>query len=293
MSRVGDLPGADGAAPVPPVGRRLAGRKASQLRPGVATVAPPDRHSDAGARIAPDAATCGEGATPIRPRSVVLAMAAHPATLRTPPWHILFRVAGHPVGVRLLEPTDGPNVTDVFRHLSPASRRRRFLSTNCEYPPDLVDALGSTSRPGRYALVAALLDRPRRPIIAIAEFVRNAEPWVAEPAITVLDAYQGHRWEPGSRTCSSKPPSNAASPASPARSMSPTPRPRDWSNEPARASRSTRPGCCDSPSTFPESTAVVPAGEGADPSQTVQWGREPELERRAAAAALATVSSVR
>lgn len=194
MSRVGDLPGADGAAPVPPVGRRLAGRKASQLRPGVATVAPPDRHSDAGARIAPDAATCGEGATPIRPRSVVLAMAAHPATLRTPPWHILFRVAGHPVGVRLLEPTDGPNVTDVFRHLSPASRRRRFLSTNCEYPPDLVDALGSTSRPGRYALVAALLDRPRRPIIAIAEFVRNADaPWVAEPAITVLDAYQGHR----------------------------------------------------------------------------------------------------
>jgi GNAT superfamily N-acetyltransferase len=103
-------------------------------------------------------------------------------------------VAGHPVGVRLLEPTDGPDLTDVFRHLSPTSRRQRFLSTSCEYPPDRVEALSAASQPGRYALVAALLDRRRRPIIAIAEFVTNADAsWIAEPAITVLLAYQGHR----------------------------------------------------------------------------------------------------
>jgi len=190
----GDLPGADGAAPVPPVGRTFAGQKAPQQRPGVATMAPSDRQSGSGDRIAPDAATCGFEATPARPRSVLVAMAAHPATRRTPPWLALLGVAGHPVGVRLLEPSDGPNLTDVFRHLSPASRRQRFLSTGCGYSPDRVEALTSTSQPGRYAVVAVLLDRPRRPIIAIAEFVTNADAsWIAEPAITVLDAYQGHR----------------------------------------------------------------------------------------------------
>jgi GNAT superfamily N-acetyltransferase len=194
MSRVGDLPGADGAAPVPPLGRTLARQKARQQRPRVATTAPPDRHAGSGDPIAPDAATCRFGATPARPRSVLLARAAHPATRRTPPWHTLLPVAGHPVGVRLLEPTDGPNLTDVFQHLSPTSRRQRFLSMSCEYSPDRLEALTSASQPGRYAVVAVLLDRPRRPIIAIAEFVTNAyASWIAEPAITVLDAYQGHR----------------------------------------------------------------------------------------------------
>lgn len=48
--------------------------------------------------------------------------------------------------------------------------------------------------PGRYALVAALLDHPRRPIIAIGEFVMHPDrPWIAEPAIVIVDAYQGHR----------------------------------------------------------------------------------------------------
>ena len=194
MSRVGDLPGADGAAPVPPLGRTLAGQKPRQQRPGVATMAPPDRQSGSGDRMAPDAATCGFGATPARPRSVLVAMAAHPATRRTPPWHTVLRAAGHPVGVRLLEPTDGADLTDVFQHLSPTSRRQRFLSPSCEYSPDRVEALSAAGQPGRYALVATLLDRPRRPIIAIAEFVTNADAsWIAEPAITVLDAYQGHR----------------------------------------------------------------------------------------------------
>ena len=137
-------------------------------------------------------------------------------------------------------PTDRPDLTDVFRHLSPASRRQRFLSTSSDYPSGRVEALTSASRPGRYALVAALLDPPRRPIIAIAEFVTNP-PWIAEPAITVLDAYQDHRL--GTR-------------------LSP--------KEPARDSRSTRPACCDSASTSPHSTAVIPAREGADPGHTVQ-----------------------
>jgi GNAT superfamily N-acetyltransferase len=194
MSRVGDRPGADGAAPVPPWGPTFAGHNPRQQRPGLATMAPPDRHTGAGDRIAPDAATCGFDTTPAGPRSVLVAMAAHPATRRTPPWHTLLPVAGHPVGVRLLEPTDGPNLTDVFRHLSPASRRHRFLSTTSGYPPDRVEALTTASQPGRYALVAALLDRPRRPIIAMAEFVTTPDAsWIAEPAITVLDAYQGHR----------------------------------------------------------------------------------------------------
>lgn len=194
MSRVGDLPGADGAAPDPPLDRTLAGQRASQQRPGVATMAPPDRQAGSGDRIAPDAATCGFGTTPAKPRSVLVAMAAHPATRRTPPWHSLLGVAGHPVGVRLLEPTDGPNLTDMFRHLSPASTRQRFLSTGWRSSPDRLEALTSTNQPGRYSLVATLLDRPRRPIVAIAEFVTNADAsWIAEPAITVVDAYQGHR----------------------------------------------------------------------------------------------------
>lgn len=190
MSRVGDLPGADGAGHLPPLGPTVVSQKAR--RPGVATMTPPDRHADSGHPMAANAA--GWGATPANPRSVLLAVAAHPATRRTPPWHTVLRVAAHPVGVRLLEPTDAPNLTDVFRQLSPASRRQRFLSPSCEYSSDRLEALTSANRPERYALVAVLLDRPRRPIIAMAEFVTNADAsWIAEPAITVLDAYQGHR----------------------------------------------------------------------------------------------------
>lgn len=191
MPRVGDLPGVHGAAPDPPLRHKLAGTKAGR-HPGVATVAPPDQQSDSGDHVAGATVTFGFGATPARPTPVVGAMAAHPATRRTPPWHTLIRVAGHPVGVRMLEPADGPDLIDVFWHLSPTSRRQRFLSMGCKYSPDRVDALTSTSQPGRYALVAALLDRPRRPIIALAEFVTIADAcWIAEPAITILDAYQG------------------------------------------------------------------------------------------------------
>jgi hypothetical protein len=57
----------------------------------------------------------------------MVAMAAHPATRRTPPWNTVLRVAGHPVDVRQLEPTDVPHLTKVFRHLSAASTRQRFL----------------------------------------------------------------------------------------------------------------------------------------------------------------------
>jgi GNAT superfamily N-acetyltransferase len=41
--------------------------------------------------------------------------------------------------------------------------------------------------------VVVLLDDPRRPVVALAEYaVAPDAPWIAEPAIAVLDAYQGH-----------------------------------------------------------------------------------------------------
>jgi ribosomal protein S18 acetylase RimI-like enzyme len=154
---------------------------------------PPSQQPGGGNLLGDTAARRGE-ATPAETSCGRRATAAHPATPRAPPWRTFVLVAGHPVGVRQLEPTDAPNLMDAFRHLSPASRRQRFLSTVRQYTPDRVDALTSAGRPGRYALIAARLDDPRRPIIAIGEFVTQPDtPWIAEPAIAVLDPYQGRR----------------------------------------------------------------------------------------------------
>jgi GNAT superfamily N-acetyltransferase len=111
-----------------------------------------------------------------------------------PAWHTITDVVGHPVGIRPLDSNDPPRLLDALQHLSPTSRRQRFLSTIGEYTPDRVEQLTATAREGRYALVAVLLDHPHYPIIALAEFATAPDtPRIAEPAIAVLDAYQGHR----------------------------------------------------------------------------------------------------
>jgi RimJ/RimL family protein N-acetyltransferase len=119
---------------------------------------------------------------------------ADPAQRPAPVLQATLNIAGHPIGVRKLDVDDAPRVINTFQHLSPRSRRQRFLSAIRTYTPERVDALTSSTRPGRYAIVAVLLDHPQQPIVALAEYVTDPDaPHVAEPAITVADAYQGHR----------------------------------------------------------------------------------------------------
>jgi len=96
------------------------------------------------------------------------------------------------LGIRTLTCADAAGVMHAFQHLSPASRRQRFLSTIGEYTSARREELTRADRGNRYALLAVLLDDTEHHIIGIGEYVRCvATPAVAEPAIAVVDAYQG------------------------------------------------------------------------------------------------------
>lgn len=96
------------------------------------------------------------------------------------------------MGIRPLRADDACAVLAAFRHLSAASRRQRFFSAINQYTPGRVEELTATDRKGRWAVVALLLDEEQPEIVAMAEYVRPGdETRVAEPAIAVLDDYQG------------------------------------------------------------------------------------------------------
>jgi GNAT superfamily N-acetyltransferase len=109
------------------------------------------------------------------------------------PWLAGTGVGGRRVGVRALLAEDKSRLLEAFEHLSPVSRRRRFLSAISQYTGSRLEALAG-QRADRCALVAVRLDEPSAEIVAMGEFVQHSRaPTVAEPAVAVVDAYQGHR----------------------------------------------------------------------------------------------------
>src|SRR5258708_1291021 len=106
------------------------------------------------------------------------------------PWLALTTVDGRSLGVRAIEPSDAANLMETYQHLSLSSRRQRFLSAISEYTAGRLDALMDDER--RCALVATFVGDPDHRIIATAQFVRaRHNPTFAEPALTVVDDYQG------------------------------------------------------------------------------------------------------
>jgi GNAT superfamily N-acetyltransferase len=98
-------------------------------------------------------------------------------------------LADHGLRIRPIGPGDGPLLVTGFERLSPESRYRRFLAPVPRLTPSLLASLTDVDHVHHFAW-AAFLD-PVGEGVAIARFVRLADPAAADPAVTVLDAYQG------------------------------------------------------------------------------------------------------
>lgn len=101
---------------------------------------------------------------------------------------------GREVELRLVKPSDELLLRRAFAQASEASVATRFLT----HKPRLTDAevsyLVDVDQRDHVAIGAVVVDPiGRESGVGIARFVRlSAEPSVAEPAVTVLDALQGH-----------------------------------------------------------------------------------------------------
>jgi RimJ/RimL family protein N-acetyltransferase len=98
---------------------------------------------------------------------------------------------GTPVLVRPIRPDDRDQLAAGFRRLSPESRYRRFLTLADALSDEELRYLTEIDYRDHFAWVAVREDRPEEGL-GVARWVRlRDEPGVAEPAITVIDDYQG------------------------------------------------------------------------------------------------------
>lgn len=97
--------------------------------------------------------------------------------------------------LRLLRPEDRDRLHEGFLRLSPESRYRRFFTAKDELSDAELRYLTEIDGEDHFCLVLGEIDQDGQEVagVGIARFVRiTAEPEVAEPALAVLDAMQGH-----------------------------------------------------------------------------------------------------
>jgi GNAT superfamily N-acetyltransferase len=92
------------------------------------------------------------------------------------------------IDVRPIEPSDRDYLTRAFERLSPESRYRRFFSSVSNLSERQLDYLTDVDHHDHEALIA--FDPESGEAIGVARFVRT-NGTVAEPAIVVVDDYQG------------------------------------------------------------------------------------------------------
>jgi GNAT superfamily N-acetyltransferase len=99
---------------------------------------------------------------------------------------------GTKVLLRPLLPEDRAVLVEGFRRLSPESRYRRFMAPIQELTDDQLRYLTEIDYVDHFAWLALDLDKPGRPGMGVARYVRiPEEPDLAEAAVTVIDDYQG------------------------------------------------------------------------------------------------------
>jgi GNAT superfamily N-acetyltransferase len=99
---------------------------------------------------------------------------------------------GTSVLLRQIRPQDRARLAEGLRRLSPASRYLRFHAAIDRLSDAQLDYLTDVDHHDHEAIVALDLDRPERPGIGVARYIREPfEPEVAEAAITVADEYHG------------------------------------------------------------------------------------------------------
>lgn len=99
---------------------------------------------------------------------------------------------GTPARLRPILPQDKANLQSGLSRMSEDARYRRFMSTMSELPPGMLRQLTEIDYDNHFALGALALDHNPPRGIGVARYVRDPDnPHVAEPAVTVVDAYQG------------------------------------------------------------------------------------------------------
>jgi GNAT superfamily N-acetyltransferase len=99
---------------------------------------------------------------------------------------------GTPVRLRPIVREDKAILVEGFRRLSPESRFRRFMAPIEELTADQLRFLTEIDYVDHFAWVALDLDAAGHPGVGVSRYVRiPEEPEVAEPAVTVVDDYQG------------------------------------------------------------------------------------------------------
>jgi RimJ/RimL family protein N-acetyltransferase len=99
---------------------------------------------------------------------------------------------GSRVLLRQIRPQDRQRLVEGLRRLSPASRYLRFHSAVDHLSEAQLDYLSQVDHVDHEAIVAIDLDRPDRPGVGVARYIRDVvEHDVAEAAITVADEYHG------------------------------------------------------------------------------------------------------
>lgn len=99
---------------------------------------------------------------------------------------------GTPIRVRPILPQDKDNLRSAMARLSADARYRRFMSTISELSPERLRYLTEIDYEDHFALTALALDQEPPLAIGFARYVRDPDkPHVAEPAFSVVDAYQG------------------------------------------------------------------------------------------------------
>lgn len=94
--------------------------------------------------------------------------------------------------VRPILPSDRDALRAGFEQLSPESRYRRFLTPVGHLSEAMLDYFTEIDYRRHFALAAQLVEAPDQPGIAVARYVCDPDdPGVAEPAVAVVDAYQG------------------------------------------------------------------------------------------------------
>jgi nucleotide-binding universal stress UspA family protein/RimJ/RimL family protein N-acetyltransferase len=105
----------------------------------------------------------------------------------TPVTHATLR-DGSEVTIRPIEPDDRERLARAFERLSPDARYRRFFGPMPELRPRDLDYLTRVDHHDHEALVAVAPGGDG--LVGVARYIRTG-PGVAEPAITVIDDWQG------------------------------------------------------------------------------------------------------
>jgi len=106
-------------------------------------------------------------------------------------WKVLFLEGCGEVTIRPIQPEDADIEQAFVQHLSPETRRRRFLAAIRELTPRALERFTRPEFPQEQALIATVSEVGLEKEIGVARYAGEPGSVDAEFAIVIADAYQG------------------------------------------------------------------------------------------------------